>query len=123
MMKTAVVGKATASLGKHLIAELWTDSSMLLNDENHVRKAMIAAANAADVTIIDMNVHKFSPHGLTGYILLSESHISIHTWPEYGYAAVDIFTCGGKPKNALEEFKKLLRANRMEVKSLDRGTI
>ena len=123
MMEGAVVGRTTTSLGRHIIAEVFTNDAGLLNDENYLKKAMIAAANSAKMTILDVGMHKFSPQGVTGYLLLAESHISIHTWPEYGYAAMDIFTCGGNPEEALREMEKHLKAHRIEVQQLDRGAL
>ncbi len=108
-------------LGWHYIAEIYTDKKDLLNDPNFIKQMLISAANAAKVTIIDVKAHQFTPHGVTGYLLLSESHISIHTWPEYGYAAVDVFTCGGEPEEALKEIYKLLEVKKYVLKKHDRG--
>ena len=108
-------------LGKHLIAELWVKNPRLLDDPDVVRDGLIAACRQGKFSIITIDVHEFSPHGVTGVALLAESHMSIHTWPEYGYAAVDIFTCGGEPWEALEEMGRRLDVEHMDVRELDRG--
>lgn len=109
------------SLGKQLIAEFWFKSSRSLNDPDKLRECLLAAAKAGGFTIVGSNFHQFSPHGVTGVVLLAESHMSIHTWPEYNYAAVDVFTCGGAPDAALEELKRRLDVDRVEIRELDRG--
>jgi S-adenosylmethionine decarboxylase proenzyme len=108
-------------LGDHYIIELLTDKAELLDDEKYIYETLVAAANAAKVTIISVTTHQFTPHGITGYLLLAESHISIHTWPEHGYAAVDVFTCGGDPKAAIEEIKKRLGARKTREMYIPRG--
>jgi S-adenosylmethionine decarboxylase len=80
-------------LGKHLLLEL-KDCEEDLKNLDKVKDAMISAAKRAKATIIDVSFHEFSPFGISGMVVIAESHLSIHTWPEYGYAAVDIFTCG-----------------------------
>lgn len=79
---------------KHCVAELYKADSDKLNDEAFVRQALISAAELAGATLIDVKTHAFDPQGITGFALLAESHISIHTWPEHHFAAVDAFTCG-----------------------------
>ncbi len=108
-------------LGDHYIIELISEEADLLNNESYIYKTLVAAANAAKVTIISVTTHQFTPHGVTGYLLLSESHISIHTWPEYAYAAVDVFTCGGNPKAAIEEIKRMLKAKKTREMYIPRG--
>ena len=111
------------ALGKHLIAELWVRDPKLLDDPRQVRAAMLAACRQGNFSVINLDVHEFSPHGVTGFALLSESHMSIHTWPEYGYAAVDVFTCGGDAWEALEELERRLDVEQMDVQELDRGIV
>lgn len=79
---------------KHCVAELFNANADKLNDEAFVREALIEAAIAANATLLNISTHAFSPQGVTGFALLAESHISIHTWPEYNFASVDAFTCG-----------------------------
>ena len=82
------------SLGYHLILELEGCPAAILNDTNSVSRIMTKAVKASGATMIQPFLHKFAPQGVSGVVIISESHFSIHTWPEYGYAAIDIFTCG-----------------------------
>lgn len=79
---------------RHYVAELYNADSAKLNDESLIREFLICAAEQANSSLIDVKTHSFSPQGITGFALLAESHISIHTWPEHNFAAVDAFTCG-----------------------------
>lgn len=81
-------------LGRHFIVEMWGCNSKILNDPDRITDILHKAANDAGSTIIKSFFHQFSYFGVTGMAILAESHISIHTWPEEGYAAADIFTCG-----------------------------
>lgn len=109
-------------LGYHFIVDAYTEDGKLLEDVDFVSKALTDAADAAEATKIGLKMHKFAPQGLTGILLLAESHISIHTWPEHNYFAMDIFTCGKDPTRALDHLKKVLKINRMYFRNLDRGT-
>jgi S-adenosylmethionine decarboxylase len=82
------------TVGKHCILELYGCDSVRLNDEAFLRDTITIAAKRAGATLLNLITHAFDPQGVTGLALLAESHISIHTWPESGYAAVDVFTCG-----------------------------
>ena len=82
------------ALGTHLLLDLRGCNPDLLNDLQYIKQAMMSAATEAGATVLGENFHKFDPLGVTGIIALAESHLAIHTWPEHGYAAVDIFTCG-----------------------------
>lgn len=82
------------ALGTHLLVELKDCNSKLLNDLKKIEEILVSAAKEAKATIIESRFHKFSPFGISGVVVIAESHLTIHTWPEYGYAAVDIFTCG-----------------------------
>ena len=86
--------KLDEPVGKHCIAELCGGCSFLLDDEDFVKAALKGAALKAKATLLKISSHKFEPQGVTAIALLAESHISIHTWPQTGYAAVDAFTCG-----------------------------
>ena len=81
------------ALGTHLLLELRQCNVALLDDLLYIEAAMVGAALEAGATILAKSFHKFDPRGVTGIIAISESHLAIHTWPEHGYAAVDIFTC------------------------------
>ena len=84
----------TDAVGKHCILELYNCDSSRLDDEAFLRDTITTAAKRAGATLLNLITHRFEPQGVTGLALLAESHISIHTWPESGYAAVDVFTCG-----------------------------
>ncbi|MDQ7030473.1 MAG: adenosylmethionine decarboxylase [Ardenticatenia bacterium] len=110
-------------LGKHLIVELWTHNAQVLDDPVFLRDTLMAAARRGNLNVINIAMHEFAPHGVTGVVLLAESHLSIHTWPEYGYAAIDVFTCGGNPWAVIETLKERLDVQRIEVRELDRGIL
>lgn len=82
------------ALGKQILVEFYDCESAHINDVEYIEEAMLGATKAAHATIISHNFHKFSPYGVSGVVVIAESHVAIHTWPEYNYAAVDIFTCG-----------------------------
>src|SRR5690625_8008884 len=82
------------ALGRQILVEFYDCDQSKLNDVKFIETALLEAAVAARATIISHSFHKFSPHGVSGIVVIAESHIAIHTWPEYRYAAVDIFTCG-----------------------------
>ncbi len=82
------------ALGIHLILELQDCRPELLDDLDYVKQTLLDAAETTGATIIGETFHKFAPQGVTGVVAIAESHVCIHTWPEYGYAAADIFTCG-----------------------------
>ncbi len=109
-------------LGRHVIIELW-GCNEAINDADRVKTAMLDAVKAANATLLNIYVHTFSPQGVTGVAVLSESHLSIHTWPEYGYAAADVFTCGEttQPKAAAEVLRAAFKATQADIKELTRG--
>jgi S-adenosylmethionine decarboxylase len=110
-------------LGQHVIIELWGCQEGVINDAALVRTAMLDAVRAANATLLDINVHMFSPHGVTGVAVLSESHLSVHSWPEYGYVAADVFTCGNttQPRKAAEALKRHFGSTHTVVTELRRG--
>lgn len=115
----------TKALGRHLLLELYECPSEILNDTGIIQQIMIDVAKAVHATIIDTSFHHFSPFGVSGVVLIAESHFTIHTWPEYGYAAVDIFTCDEELNH--EKSKALLierfAAKRHQSKFILRGEI
>lgn len=114
---------ALRQLGTHLLVELVGCRFETLDDLPGVRRALITAAQRARATVLDDSFHRFSPQGLSGVVVLAESHISIHTWPEQGYAAVDVFTCGDQamPQRAVDHLVAALAPARAEVSRVDRG--
>ncbi|MFN3763430.1 MAG: adenosylmethionine decarboxylase, partial [Anaerolineae bacterium] len=81
-------------LGVHYLLELRGCDPTVINDLPEVRRILIEAAKQAKATVLDARFHQFSPQGVSGVVVVGESHLSIHTWPEYGYASADIYTCG-----------------------------
>lgn len=81
-------------VGRHALYDLHGGNPNLLNDEEFIKKALADAADVAGATLLGLITHRFEPQGVTAVALLSESHLSLHSWPEYGYASIDAFTCG-----------------------------
>jgi len=111
-------------VGKHCILELYECDQLRLNDEAFLRTVVTTAAKFAGATLLNLITHHFEPQGVTGLALLAESHISIHTWPEDGYAAIDVFTCGDHtmPEKACDLIRRELLSKRYFLKSFDRQT-
>ena len=107
--------------GKHLIVEFRGVDNKLLNDIAFIETHLRRASHAAQCTILHSYAHPFEPQGVTCFVALAESHISIHTWPEHGYAAIDVFMCGYKdPTIALEHLIDVFRPTDIQVQQLDR---
>jgi S-adenosylmethionine decarboxylase len=111
------------NIGIHLIIEFWGGKT--IEDSKKFEKILVAAAKAANATPLEVNMHKFLPQGLTGVVLLSESHITFHSWPEFKYLALDIFTCGKKcdPYKALDYLKKEIKPKSVQVMEIKRGIV
>lgn len=109
-------------VGTHLVVDAWQAPAELLNDPEKIRSAIMEAITAGEATLIDMCVHQFSPHGVTATATLAESHIAIHTWPEHGYFAADLFFCGrGKPAEAMKVLQRELRAQQCNMREFERS--
>jgi S-adenosylmethionine decarboxylase len=111
-------------VGKHCILELYACDASKLNDESFIRTTIATAAREAGATVLQLISHRFQPQGVTGLVLLAESHLSIHTWPESGYAAVDVFTCGdhAMPDRACLALVDALGAGHYKLSSFRRET-
>ncbi len=111
-------------VGKHCILELYGCDQSKLDDEAFVRTSVTSASKIAGATLLNMITHRFEPQGVTGLALLAESHISVHTWPESRYAAIDVFTCGDQtmPEKACELLAKEFCAEKFSLKSFARQT-
>jgi len=109
--------------GMHLLVDLW--GARNLNDPAHIDAALRDAAEAAGATILHGHFHHFSPNGgVSGVLVLAESHISIHTWPERDFAAVDIFMCGAcDPRRSLPALQRAFAPERMALDQQHRGRI
>lgn len=110
-------------LGRQILAEYYGCDPEALRDDHRVEALMQEAAREARMTIVESVFHQFSPHGVSGAVIIAESHITIHTWPEYGYAAVDLFTCGeeGDPEAAFSYLRAGLGATHHSVSEMKRG--
>jgi S-adenosylmethionine decarboxylase len=115
--------KKQNSLGIHLIADFWFGKK--IEDPKKLEKILIEAAKKSGNIPLKFSYHKFNPQGLTGVLLLAESHISFHSWPEFGYLAIDVFSCGKKarPEKALKYLKKVLKPKKVEVSIIKRGKL
>ena len=113
------------NLGQHVLAEFFECDSNVLNNPELVEKYMLEAALECGATIVNKCFHLFAPHGVSGVVIISESHLAIHTWPEFGYAAVDLFTCGSKcdPKVAYEFLKTKFNSKNASFSELKRGIL
>ena len=113
------------ALGTHLLLELKDCNRDLLNDLPYIRNALLQAAHKVGATVVGQSFHQFSPQGVTGVIAIAESHLCIHTWPEYGYAAVDIFTCGVgfEPQKAVPLVVESLQSEDHSVTEIRRGIL
>ena len=109
-------------LGRHAIYELLGGDPTLLDDEDFVKEALTQASEATGATLLGLITHKFEPQGVTGVALLSESHLSFHSWPEYGYASIDAFTCGDHtdPEAACHSLKHAFKATHGSIRLLRR---
>jgi S-adenosylmethionine decarboxylase len=113
------------ALGTHLLIELRDCNPDILTSLEKVKKILISAAKEAKATIIDISFHEFNPFGISGVVVIAESHLSIHTWPEYGYAAVDIFTCGDaiQPELAVSYLVKKFECKNPSIVEMKRGIL
>jgi len=113
------------ALGKHLLLELKGCDKEVLNDLSFLRGILLAAAGEAGATVLGESFHQFNPQGVSGVVIIAESHLFIHTWPEYGYAAVDIFTCGDsvQPERAVEILIRKLGAKNHSILEMSRGIL
>ncbi|MFT6321624.1 MAG: S-adenosylmethionine decarboxylase proenzyme [Granulosicoccus sp.] len=112
-------------LGRQTMLELYGCKKEFLNDVSFIEKVMVEAANRANATMVQQYFHQFSPHGVSGTIVIEESHINIHTWPEYDFAAIDIFTCNLEMEvdKACAYLKEILEAKKEVVSCHDRGNL
>lgn len=112
------------ALGNHILVEFTGCSPEVMNDVITIEREMVEAAVQAEMTVINSTFHHFSPYGVSGVVVVQESHLAIHTWPEYGYAAVDIFTCG--PTNiwaAFDHLEKIFQSKNYSAIQMKRGVL
>ena len=110
-------------LGIHILLELYECNKEILNNLDFVEDKMVKSAVLAGADVREFVFHKFNPQGVTGVVVIAESHITIHTWPELEYAAIDVFTCGSKvkPQKAVNFLIRKFSADDVKIKEIKRG--
>ncbi len=116
-------GQAQAQVkGRHILVECYDASYEALNDQTLIRNAMLRAVEEMQVTYLGDHFHKFAPQGVSGAVVIAESHLTIHTWPEDGYAAIDFFTCGhADPHEGFMVLARELGSATLKVVEMERG--
>ena len=110
------------TMGRHVIAELWQCDFDKLNDMEYIEKTFVDAALKSGAEIREVAFHKFAPQGVSGVVIISESHLTIHSFPEHGYASVDVYTCGDlDPKIAADYIAHALDSKQSELTEIPRG--
>lgn len=111
------------TMGRHVIAELWECNAEILNNLSEVEKIMVNAALESGAEVREVTFHQFSPLGVSGVVIISESHLTIHSFPEHGYASVDVYTCGDRidPQVACDYITQGLQCTRRQWIQISRG--
>lgn len=111
------------TMGRHVISELWECNEQKLNDMEYIEKIFVEAALQAGAEIREVAFHKFAPQGVSGVVIISESHLTIHSFPEHGYASIDVYTCGDRidPNVAANHISAALGAKISENMEVPRG--
>jgi S-adenosylmethionine decarboxylase len=111
------------ALGRHILCEVYGCDPKVLNNRKSIEEIMVDAALVAGAEVREVAFHKFSPQGVSGVVVISESHLAIHTWPELGYAAVDVFTCGDRvdPWTACNYIVEHFKAQDVDTTEVKRG--
>lgn len=111
------------TIGRHVISELWECDVNRLNDMDFIEKTFVEAALACGAEVREVAFHKFAPQGVSGVVIISESHLTIHSFPEHGYASIDVYTCGDRidPNIAADYIAKALDAKVTEKVEVPRG--
>ena len=113
---------ASSPFGTHVILDAWGVEPARLDDPALLEAAIHSAIAAGGATLVEMCVHEFSPQGVTATATLKESHIAIHTWPEHGYIAADLFFCAtGKPEQAVHALIAAIEPDTWEIRRIQRG--
>lgn len=116
-------GAGAVVIGRHVYGNLYNCDREVLRDETRLVQIVTNAVKLANATLVSINVYKFGANGgLTVFAIVAESHISVHTWPEHGFATVDVYTCGNTdPEAAFNYIAKELNAQRVEIFRSDRS--
>ncbi|MBO8156446.1 MAG: S-adenosylmethionine decarboxylase proenzyme [Bacillaceae bacterium] len=111
------------TVGRHVIAELWDCNADKLNDMAFIEQIFVNAALKAGAEVREVAFHKFAPQGVSGVVIISESHLTIHSFPEHGYASIDVYTCGDRidPNVAADYIVEALEAETVEKVEVPRG--
>ncbi|MEX2600685.1 MAG: adenosylmethionine decarboxylase [Balneolaceae bacterium] len=111
------------ALGRQILVEYYNCNDSRINDVAFIEQSLVEAVRESRATIISHDFHKFSPYGVSGVVVIAESHVTIHTWPEYAYAAVDIFTCGETidPWIIQERLKEKFESGNVSSMEMKRG--
>lgn len=111
------------ALGRQILVEFYDCDIEILKDEKYIATAMVEACVIGKATVVSHTFHSFSPFGVSGAVIIAESHVAIHTWPEYAYAAIDIFTCGDtiEPWLLFEHLKTAFKSKHSSKMELKRG--
>ncbi len=110
------------TMGRHVIAELWECEFDKLNDVNFIERTFVEAALKAGAEVREVVFHKFAPQGVSGVVIISESHLTIHSFPEHGYASIDVYTCGDlDPTIAAKYIADALGSQTSEMTEIPRG--
>lgn len=110
-------------LGRHVLLDVWGVDPSILDDEEALCRHLKDAARRGGATVVEERFHRFAPQGVSGVVVLAESHVAVHTWPENGFAALDVFTCG-RPEMArsiADHLVELLAPEEVEIQEVDRG--
>ena len=111
------------TMGRHVIAEMWDCNIDILNDMGKIEQIFVDAALKSGAEIREVAFHKFAPQGVSGVVIISESHLTIHSFPEHGYASIDVYTCGDTidPNVACDYIAESLDSKRLERVEVPRG--
>lgn len=108
--------------GTHLIIDLYDACRNRLDDIEHIEQALLECVEKAGATLLHIHLHRFEPNGISGVAVLAESHISIHSWPENEYAALDVFMCGdSEPERCVDVLREAFKPARIGVSEILRG--
>lgn len=112
------------ALGRHIILELYDCPEELLKYPTEAERFLLEAAQQMKATVVSSSFHAFSPYGVSGVVIIQESHLTIHTWPEHRYAAIDIFTCGPLELEAgITYLQSVFQAKQHYARELERGLL
>ena len=114
-----------AALGEHVLVDYHGCNPEMLDDVGYLQEAMVRTAEAIGAHIVTVEFHEFNPIGVSGVVVIAESHLTIHTWPEHGYAAVDLFTCGQNMQIdvGVELLQEALGATSRQTREFERGQL